>query len=182
MLLIFKHIMFLWLSNTTKFALNLAGLDYQKADIDLKIEDYCSGWLRLRMPGQRQKKVSECCWRVPSTTRRQVTRNTSNNDGDSALTIVPLCRGLSGTKITPGKWWKSRGQVGQTMDVYRRSYILLVSTPWLIPESSNMTQRVTRPVLLLVLLLWWVIKTHHKWLNDDASWLIPSTTRIHAYS
>ena len=39
-LLIFKHIMFLRLSNTTKFALNLAGLDYQKADIELKIEDY----------------------------------------------------------------------------------------------------------------------------------------------
>ena len=77
----------------------------------------CSGWLWLRMPGQRQKKVSERHWWIPSTTQRQVTRNTSNNDGDSALTIVPLCRGLSGTKITPGKWWKSRGQVGQTMDV-----------------------------------------------------------------
>ena len=69
------------------------------------------------MPGQRQKKVSERCWWIPSTTWRQVTRNTSNNDGDGALTIVPLCRELSGTKITPGKWWKSRGQVGQTMDI-----------------------------------------------------------------
>ena len=32
--------MFLRLSNTTKSALNIAGLDYQKSDIDLKIQDY----------------------------------------------------------------------------------------------------------------------------------------------
>ena len=44
-------------------------------------------------------------------------RNTSNNSGDGTLTMVPLCRGLSGTRITLGKWWKSRGQVGSTMDV-----------------------------------------------------------------
>ena len=43
--------------------------------------------------------------------------NASKNNGDSTLTIVPLCRGLSGTKITLGKRWKSRGQVEQTMDV-----------------------------------------------------------------
>ena len=40
LLLIFKHAMFLRLSNTTKSALNLAGLNYQKADIDLKVQDY----------------------------------------------------------------------------------------------------------------------------------------------
>ena len=39
-LLLFKHTMFLRLSNTTKSALNIAGLDYQKSDIDLKIQDY----------------------------------------------------------------------------------------------------------------------------------------------
>ena len=69
------------------------------------------------MPGQRQRKVSERRWWVPSTMWRQVTRNALNNSGDGALTMVPLCRGLSGTKITLGRRWKSRGQVGQTMDV-----------------------------------------------------------------
>ena len=39
-LLIFKHAMFLQPSNTTESALNIAGLDYQKGDIDLKIQDY----------------------------------------------------------------------------------------------------------------------------------------------
>ena len=32
--------MFLRLSNTTESALNIAGLDYQNADIDLKIQDH----------------------------------------------------------------------------------------------------------------------------------------------
>ena len=59
---------------------------------------------------------------------------------------------------------------------YRRVYILLVSTWWLILESSNMTQRMTQPVLLIVFLLWWVIRTHHQWLKDDVSWVIPNTT------
>ena len=39
-LLILKHAIFLQFSNTTESALNLAGLDYQKADIDLKVQDY----------------------------------------------------------------------------------------------------------------------------------------------
>ena len=39
-LLLFKHAMFLRLSNTTDSALNIAGLNYQKSDIDLKIQDY----------------------------------------------------------------------------------------------------------------------------------------------
>ena len=43
--------------------------------------------------------------------------NASNNSGEGALTIVLLCRGLSGTEVTLGRRWKSRGQVGQTMDV-----------------------------------------------------------------
>ena len=43
--------------------------------------------------------------------------NTLNNSGDGALTMVPLYRGLSGTEFTLGGRWKSRGQVGQTMDV-----------------------------------------------------------------
>ena len=53
---------------------------------------------------------------IPSTTRGQVTRNALNNSGEGALTMVPLCRGLSGTEFTLGGRWKSRGQVGQTMD------------------------------------------------------------------
>ena len=69
------------------------------------------------MPGQRQKRVSWMSLIVPSTTWRQVTRNALNNSGDGALTVVPLCRGLSGTEFTLGGRWKSRGQVGQTMDV-----------------------------------------------------------------
>ena len=47
-------------------------------------------------------------------------RNALNNSGDGTLTMVPLCRGLSGTKITLGRRWKSRGQVEQTMDVTGR--------------------------------------------------------------
>ena len=39
-LLIFKHAMFLRHSNTTESALNIAGSDYQKVDIDLKIQDH----------------------------------------------------------------------------------------------------------------------------------------------
>ena len=39
-LLIFKHAMFLHHSNTTESALHLAGLNYQKKDIDLKIQDF----------------------------------------------------------------------------------------------------------------------------------------------
>ena len=69
------------------------------------------------MPGQRQKKVSERCWWFPSTTWRQVTCNVLNNSGDGALTMVPLYRGLSGTEFTLGGQWKSRGQVGQSVDV-----------------------------------------------------------------
>ena len=121
----------------------------------------CSGWLRLRMPGRRQKKVSERRWYLPSTTRRQVTRNVLDNSGDGALTMVPLCRELSGTGDHTRKTMEVKRTSWANYGCYRRSYILLVSTPWLIPESSNMTQRVTRPVLLLVLLLWWVIRTHH---------------------
>ena len=44
---------------------------------------------------------------------RQATRNALNNSGDGAPTMVPLCRGLSGTKFTLGGQWKSRGQVGK---------------------------------------------------------------------
>ena len=143
--------------------------------------------LATRCLDKGKRELVEHHWYFPSTTWRQVTRNTSNNDGDSALTIVPLCRGLSGTKITPGKWWKSRGQVGQTMDV-TGGFIYYLYLPddssqshliWLIPESSNMTQRMTRPVLLIALLLWWVMRTHHKWLKGDASWVIPNTTHSH---
>ena len=121
----------------------------------------CSGWLRLRMPGQRQKKVSERCWYLPSTTRRQVTRNALDNSGDGALTMVPLCRELSGTGDHTRKTMEVKRTSWANYGRYRRVYILLVSTRWLILESSNMTQRVTRPVLLLVLLLWWVIRTQH---------------------
>ena len=44
-------------------------------------------------------------------------RKASNNSGDGTLTMVPLCRGLSGTRFTLGRQWKSRGQVKQTMDI-----------------------------------------------------------------
>ena len=37
-LLILKHAMFLL--HSTEYALNIAGCDYQKGDIDLKIQDY----------------------------------------------------------------------------------------------------------------------------------------------
>ena len=107
------------------------------------------------------KRVSERRWYLPSTTRRQVTRNALNNSGEGTLTIVPLYRELSGT----GDHTRKAMEVKRTRWVnygrYRRSFILLVSTAWLILKSSTMTQRVTRPVLLLVLLLWWVIRTHH---------------------
>ena len=50
---------------------------------------------------------------LPSTTQRQITPNVSNNSGEGALTMVPSCRGLSGTEFTLGRQWKSRGQVGK---------------------------------------------------------------------
>ena len=40
LLIIFKHATPLRLSNTRESSLNLVGLDYQKSDIDLKIQDY----------------------------------------------------------------------------------------------------------------------------------------------
>lgn len=39
-ILILKHATFLWLSNKPESALTLAELDYQKANIDLKIQEY----------------------------------------------------------------------------------------------------------------------------------------------
>ena len=39
-ILILKHATFLWLSNEPESALTLAELDYQKANIDLKIQEY----------------------------------------------------------------------------------------------------------------------------------------------
>jgi preprotein translocase subunit Sss1 len=39
-ILIFKHASFLWLSNESHVALTLAEVDYQKANIDLKIQEY----------------------------------------------------------------------------------------------------------------------------------------------
>ena len=53
-LLIFKHAMFLHHSNTTKSALNLAGLDYQRTDIDLKIQEY----LKALSPEQSIEKFA----------------------------------------------------------------------------------------------------------------------------
>ena len=125
----------------------------------------------------KAKKISERRWYLPSTMRRQVTRNALDNSGDGALTMVPLCRELSGTGDHTRKTMEVKRTSWANYGRYRRVYILLVSTRWLILKSFNMTQRVTRPVLLIVLLLWWVIRTHHKWLKDDASWVIPNTTR-----
>ena len=131
----------------------------------------CSRWLRLRMPGQRQKKVSERRWWVPSTMRRQVTRNTSNNDGDSTLTIVPLCRELSGTKITPGKWWKSRGQVGKLWTLQEILYtacIYFMTHPWVIWYDSEGDAACAIISTLIVMshkdssqmTKWWRVMTH----------------------
>jgi hypothetical protein len=39
-ILILKHASFLWLSNGSESALTLAEADYQKANIDLKIQEY----------------------------------------------------------------------------------------------------------------------------------------------
>jgi hypothetical protein len=39
-ILILKHATFLWLSNESESALNLAEVDYQKANISLKIQEY----------------------------------------------------------------------------------------------------------------------------------------------
>ena len=130
----------------------------------------------------KAKKVSERHWYLPSTTRRQVTRNALNNSGDGALTMVPLCRELSGTGDHTRKTMEVKRTSWANYGRYRRSYILLVSTAWLILQSSTMTQKVTRPMLLLALLLWWVMRTHHYWLTSGASWLIPNTTRSHADS
>ena len=63
---------------------------------------------------------------------RQVTHNALNNSGDGALTVVPLCRELSGTVFTLGGQWKSRGQVGQTMDV-TGGFIYY----WYLPDDSS---------------------------------------------
>ena len=46
--------MLLRLSNTTESALNLVGLDYQIADIDLKIQDY----LKAYSPGPSVEEIA----------------------------------------------------------------------------------------------------------------------------
>ena len=72
--------------------------------------------------------------------RRQVTCNTLNNSGDGTLTMVPLCRGLSGTKITLGKRWKSRGQVGKLWTLQEGLYttcIYLMTHPQVIYYDSE---------------------------------------------
>ena len=56
----------------------------------------CSGWLWLWYAWTKAKReLVEHRWWFPSTIQRQVTRNTLNNSGDGALTMVPLFRGLS---------------------------------------------------------------------------------------
>ena len=44
MILILKHAMFLHLSNNRESALTDAGLDFQKADTNLKIQDYLKAY------------------------------------------------------------------------------------------------------------------------------------------
>ena len=64
------------------------------------------------IPGQKGKReLVNVVDGLPSTTWRQVMCNTSNNNGDGALTIVPLCRELSG----------SRDHTREAMEVKRTS-------------------------------------------------------------
>ena len=63
--------------------------------------------------------------------------NALNNSGDGALTMVPLCRGLGDTEFTLGGRWKSRGQVGQTMDV-TGGFIYY----WYLPDDSSQSHLV----------------------------------------
>ena len=106
------------------------------------------------MPGQRQKRVSERHWWFPSTTWRQVMRNTLNSSGDSTLTMVPLCRGLSGTKITLGRRWKSRGQVGKLWTLQEVLYTTsnyLMTHPWVIYyDSKDDTAHATNSPLIVM--------------------------------
>jgi hypothetical protein len=43
-ILILKHTSFLWISNESEAALTLAAVDYQKANIDLKIQEYLKAY------------------------------------------------------------------------------------------------------------------------------------------
>ena len=53
-LLIFKHAMFLRHSHESESALNFAGSNYQKADIDLKIQEY----LKAYSPGPSVEEIA----------------------------------------------------------------------------------------------------------------------------
>ena len=55
------------------------------------------------IPGKGKERLVNIVDNLPSTMQRQVMCNTSNNSGNGALTMVPLCRGLSGTKFTLGR-------------------------------------------------------------------------------
>ena len=128
----------------------------------LSLDAICSGWLWLHYTWTKVKKILvNVVDGLPSTTWRQVTCNASNNNGDGALTIVPLCRELSGSRDHTREAMEVKRTSWANYGRYRRSYILLVSTWWLMLESYTMTQRVMQPVLLLAFLLWWVIRTHH---------------------
>ena len=139
----------------------------------------CSGWLRLC---DTWTKVKESKWTLLIPSKHNAETSHAQCPKQQWRWCTHYGALMQGTEW---HWVHTR----RTMEVkrtswanygrYRRVYILLVSTRWLILESSNMTQEVMRPVLLLVLLLWWVIRTHHKWLKDDVSWVIPNTTHSH---
>ena len=59
-ILIFKHATFLRLSNSLESALNLAVLDYQRAGIDLKIQDYLK-------PSSPEHSVEEIAFFIMAT-------------------------------------------------------------------------------------------------------------------
>ena len=66
--------------------------------------------------------------------------NALNNSGDGTLTVVPLCRGLSGTEFTLGRQWKSRGQVGKLWTLQEGLYttcIYLMTCPRVIYHDSE---------------------------------------------
>ena len=55
--------------------------------------------------------------------------NALDNSGDGALTMVPLCRELSGTGDHTRKMMEVKRTSWANYGRYRRSYILLVFTP-----------------------------------------------------
>ena len=77
----------------------------------------CSGWLRLCMPGQRQRKLVNVVDTFQAQ-RGDKSRATPQTIVEMAHSLwCPYAGNWVALVITLGRRWKSRGQVGQTMDV-----------------------------------------------------------------